>query len=457
MERYNQPKKGAVNWHRPLNHNFADLGLEVTNEVATFSDLPDPTGETSSNGIPRTYLVRESRVVYRDGGGSWEVVAGLGSEGSPVPGTSHFERVRADTFYTVEGTAVGDIAEAVANNPYVRLQPGVTYTHDGSSRITHGRGNGDTVVDARGASIQVRGTVVDVDETSENGDWFHWYGGRFEGSNAAGEVAFDVSDSVFNVFEPAEIRNCEVGMAFFNEDLWCEYNTISFRGHENDATLVLIGNSGSPPPGSSLRDPAQNGGTDSFRNFDIDLNPSPRTEVLSTCYGIYTSDCKPYTSTWNVTVSGDEDCVGWRIGGNLNGSWFFYHYETPTGRSGGTGIRVDRMQRGPAQMMARISGSADTAVVNNTTNPLMYWDCALTDGGDVFGWRRMIDGEAYGTWTRTDGTPYRFDTGRRTRYRNTGARTDPVIEIGTGGAGLFVDDDGRVVAVDESGNTNSLT
>lgn len=97
MPRYNQPTEGTKNWDEPLNENFADLGVEVTNEVATFSDLPDPTGETSSRGLPRRYLVRENRIVYRDTGESWEAVAGLGSETAPVPGTGHFENLDTES------------------------------------------------------------------------------------------------------------------------------------------------------------------------------------------------------------------------------------------------------------------------------------------------------------------------------------------------------------------------
>lgn len=98
MPRYNQPEKGTSNWHEPLNENFADLSIEVTNEVATFADLPEPTGEESSKGLPRRYLVRESRIVYRDTGQGWAPIAGLGSEETPVPGTGYFESIETKSF-----------------------------------------------------------------------------------------------------------------------------------------------------------------------------------------------------------------------------------------------------------------------------------------------------------------------------------------------------------------------
>jgi hypothetical protein len=60
----------------PLNDNFADLGMEVMNEVDTFADLPEPTGATSSHGVSRKYLVRETETIYRDAGGTWKAIEG---------------------------------------------------------------------------------------------------------------------------------------------------------------------------------------------------------------------------------------------------------------------------------------------------------------------------------------------------------------------------------------------
>lgn len=78
-DRYNQPDKGTRRWHEPLNENFDDLGIEVTNEVATWSDLPTPTGETSSNGQPRVYRVDADDVFVRDTGNAWAVIGGVGA------------------------------------------------------------------------------------------------------------------------------------------------------------------------------------------------------------------------------------------------------------------------------------------------------------------------------------------------------------------------------------------
>lgn len=82
---FNQPSSGITNWHTPLNQNFADLGIEVADEVATWSDLPAPSGETSSYNNPRTYYVREARLYVADAGDSWRILAGLGSGTHPLP------------------------------------------------------------------------------------------------------------------------------------------------------------------------------------------------------------------------------------------------------------------------------------------------------------------------------------------------------------------------------------
>lgn len=458
MSRYNQPAKGATNWDEPLNENFANLEIEVTDQVATFDDLPEPTGETSSNGLRRQYLVRESRTVFRDTDGSWEAVAGLGAESNPVPGTSHFEHVRTDEFYTVEGTTVGDIANAVANHDYIKLQPGVTYTHDGSVAVTHGRGDGHTVVDAHGATIQVRGTIVETKVSHWLNDSFQWYGGIFQGSNSDGEVAFDVSDSIFGVWRPKSIRDCEAGMLFYNERRWCEFNEVSFRGNRNRVTLAMMGNDGQAPSGRSFREPAQGDGTHSFRNFDIDIVSSPLGESGAGTYGVYTSDAKPYHCEWNVDVNLDDDVVGLRMHKNFEGTWIYFHSETPSSRQNGTAIVVDALERPPIEFYTRIVQAGGTIPVeNNTSSPLVHKEIAL--GGSAFGPRLMIDGSSAKRWSTSvsSGNTEEWETEVYHRYLETGSASDPVIKIGSEGAGLFVNDSGELVAVDESGNTNTLT
>lgn len=92
-DRYNSPDKGTRDWHRPLNENFSDLGIEVQNEVPTWSDLPSPTGETSSNGQPRVYRVDADNIFVKDTGIGWSIIGGRGSSDHPLPSV-HTERAQ---------------------------------------------------------------------------------------------------------------------------------------------------------------------------------------------------------------------------------------------------------------------------------------------------------------------------------------------------------------------------
>jgi len=68
-----------------MNENFADIGVEVADVVETWEDLPEPNGETSSNGNPKVYRVSADRLFVADTGGSWTIVGGLGSKSNPLP------------------------------------------------------------------------------------------------------------------------------------------------------------------------------------------------------------------------------------------------------------------------------------------------------------------------------------------------------------------------------------
>jgi len=94
-DRFNQPTEGITDWHIPINQNFADLGVEVTDVVETWDDLPQPSGGTSSNGNPKVYRVSADRLFVADTGDSWAVVGGLGSESNPLPSVNT-ERLEAD-------------------------------------------------------------------------------------------------------------------------------------------------------------------------------------------------------------------------------------------------------------------------------------------------------------------------------------------------------------------------
>ncbi len=95
-DEYNRPAQGADNWNVPLNENFADLGVEVAQEVATWSDLPATTDVTqSSDGQWPVYRVAADEVFVRVTDSAEEIVGGLGSADHPLP-ESHHEAINTD-------------------------------------------------------------------------------------------------------------------------------------------------------------------------------------------------------------------------------------------------------------------------------------------------------------------------------------------------------------------------
>lgn len=94
-DRYNQPDKGTEGWHIPINENFADLGVEVVDTVDRWADLPEPKGETSTNGNPKVYRVSADKIFVADTGNSWTIIGGLGSKKHPLPSVA-VERLTTD-------------------------------------------------------------------------------------------------------------------------------------------------------------------------------------------------------------------------------------------------------------------------------------------------------------------------------------------------------------------------
>lgn len=105
-DRYNQPDDGVTNWSDPVNENFADLGVEVADEVATWDDLPTATGKTSSNGNPKVYRVAADDVFVADGGSSWNIVGGNGSDAHPLP-SIHTAELNTTQYISSDVTDVG--------------------------------------------------------------------------------------------------------------------------------------------------------------------------------------------------------------------------------------------------------------------------------------------------------------------------------------------------------------
>ena len=363
--------------------------------------------------------------------------------------------------------------------------------------------------------------TVNVRDSFVDGGWFSWHGGEFIGSDSTGEVAMQSIDNIWSVFSPRIIRNCEVGMVAKSDTNWNEGNTYDFIGRDNDTALMLLGDASdaSPPTGSSVTQ-TDNGGTQSFRNSTINIWSNPRETPIAqnTSYGVYESETKPYTSQIHITVGGDTNTVGWRVHGTgYPGTFVMFHYETPGTQSGGTGIVVDKMERHPAMMITRIGGESITEVTNNQDLPLLSWDVGIDQSGStgIFGPKLIADGElgnpvqqfttaftdrsdgrsrvmkytgVYDAPENSDlmrfkspdagsdimqfewrsaanrlnlnspnGTDWDFGSGSRLITRDTGTSSSPILEIGNSGAGLYVDSNGDVYAVDEAGNTNNLT
>jgi len=85
-DHYNKPTQGAQDWDVPLNENFGDLGIEVANEVAIWSDLPEQSNVTqSSDGQWPVYRVAQDNVFVKVTDSSTEIVGGRGSSDHPLP------------------------------------------------------------------------------------------------------------------------------------------------------------------------------------------------------------------------------------------------------------------------------------------------------------------------------------------------------------------------------------
>jgi hypothetical protein len=98
MPDYNEPTPDeATDWGVPLNDNFADLGIEVTDVVATWGDLPDPGSTTqSSHGQWPVYRVDQDNVFVLVDDSSQRIIGGLGSADHPLP-EQHVESLNAES------------------------------------------------------------------------------------------------------------------------------------------------------------------------------------------------------------------------------------------------------------------------------------------------------------------------------------------------------------------------
>lgn len=367
-----------------------------------------------------------------------------------------------DAYAVVSPGSVSDIASAVASNQVVIVQPG-SYTHDGSTSITHSTGSGHTVVFAYGAEIEVNGgagtgaPVVDVSLDTFKTDSFAWYGGTFEGHQAQEDVAFDIADCSFGVFKPRNIYDCEVGMVLRNESSWCEFVDIDFRGRHNRVTLAVLGVDSTGMTGRSISTP-DNGGTQSFRDLNLNIVGTPLGESGGVTCVVYTDEAKVYASKMKIEANRDDNVQGLRLHKNFPGTAVQIHTETPGSRVNGTGVVVDEMVRPPMQFLHSSStAGGGTQVENNTTEP-WFERGHPRDSTPEFGETERADGSTIAAY-RTD-IPGPDGFGKRLEYPieflNAGTSSEPAVRLGTNGAGLYASG-GEVFVVNSSGGTTQLT
>jgi hypothetical protein len=236
----------------PLNDNFADLGVEVMNEVDTFADLPEPTGATSSQGVSRKYLVRESGTIYRDAGGTWEAVKGSGGsagkfrthlDGSGDPNNPRSGLARQIMSALNDGRSHIDITGA--------------WTMDGE--VTFTSGNFDPIgvrIDAWGACVEYSGSgwAFTNDNTGDAGSALR--GGAFDLTGGFWKSTGDpdgfvrLIDSGGCYLYPRQTRSWEASgkdaVIYQLEEgkQWCESNHLGGRHHVLDIGIKSVASQG---------------------------------------------------------------------------------------------------------------------------------------------------------------------------------------------------------------------
>lgn len=369
------------------------------------------------------------------------------------------------------GTWQDDAAPAIENNQVVILKG--SFTHDGTGTVNISPSN-HRYVFAEGATFDCRGKMVRRTDSSGSGFYdasFNWFGGQFNGSQASGEVPFHLSDALGDHIFPHRITDCEVGVAVDNREEWSEIFSVGFRGRDNLCALAMVGTDkdsdvgGSYPSGCSLSDPPDdNTGTWSFRDAYVDLWASPRNpdNGWSTSYGFWTDTAKPYEGNLErVSVNVDDNVVGFRMHENFEAARIHFWSETPGGKQNGTAIQVDEMIRSPNWIGGHIvTAGGTTKITGSESKPLLMEMAEKTGSGGVrFGAREEIDGSTLSAWIDEGSGDVRreYESNYRLRLKNDGGSGKPTLELGDGGAGLYVNGSGEVVAVDESGSSTTLT
>jgi hypothetical protein len=252
MSRYNQPQEGTTDWHVPLNENFADLGVEVMNEVDTSADLPDPTGAVSSKGVSRKYLVRETETIYRDAGDRWEPIKG------PV-GTPGKFSIRLDGSANPNDPRSGlaDQITSALNEEKSQINITGAWTMDGE--VSFSSGNFDPIgvrIDAWGASIEYGGSgwAFTNDNTGDagsalRGGAFDLYGGFWKSTGSPDGFVRLIDSGGCHLY-PRQTRDWKVdgkdAVIYQLEEgtRWCESNHLGGRHHLVDVGIRSVASQG---------------------------------------------------------------------------------------------------------------------------------------------------------------------------------------------------------------------
>ncbi|QLG28083.1 hypothetical protein HUG10_11190 [Halorarum halophilum] len=220
---YETPSEGTTDWHVPLNANFErmDTDVELRDVESKLGDyVPKPGAK---------FLATDTENVFLGDGEQWNRLASAGRHPSfeavdvtggftDPAGVTHsgelaeksdlaWGRGRASIGYPRPNDGLAGVAEAVGSNRTVVLEPGGTYA--GSETITVDPGQGDAVIDARGAILDYTGTgvCVDVLENATDGaaGRVRWVGGEFRGPGQGTGTAFRVTDSSAHDLSPDRV------------------------------------------------------------------------------------------------------------------------------------------------------------------------------------------------------------------------------------------------------------
>ena len=190
-DHYNKPAQGTEDWDVPLNENFADLGIEVANEVATWADLPATTEVTqSSDGQWPVYRVAADEVFVRVTDSAQEIIGGLGSADNPLP-EQHVQELSAEELSNIakHPDTLEDIRSLAAEGGHVIDPQQGTYTVGPSSQVE--LASSTVLVLREGVAIEPESAdpdydlVTNTDQTNGNSAiTIHGRGGTVDGDSS---------------------------------------------------------------------------------------------------------------------------------------------------------------------------------------------------------------------------------------------------------------------------------